>query len=161
MSRSRKLAGNLNHRFPRCKGRHVIISTVHSSCNTEDWRAYWHAIHKLENIGVYQLHLGAAAPFNVRQENGVDQYYYIDLKFLPTCHRQSPTLAFSFSIEGFLGRWRDGNVSSLEKNRAESLQNIPSPQPAFLWRFWLVEKNPPNGGCEQFRLGTENDRDQA
>ena len=22
-------------------------------------------------------------------------------------------------------------------------------------------ENPPNGGCEQFRLGTENDRDQA
>ena len=28
-------------------------------------------------------------------------------------------------------------------------------------KVFVFVRNPPNGGCEQFRLGTENDRDQA
>jgi len=37
---------------------------------------------------------------------------------------------FALGIKGLLGRWRNRNVSSLGKNQAEPLQNIPSAQPA-------------------------------
>jgi hypothetical protein len=39
---------------------------------------------------------------------------------------------FALGIEGLLGRGRNRNVASVGKNQTESLQDIPSAQPALL-----------------------------
>src|ERR1700692_3273108 len=50
----------------------------------------------------------------------------------PEGFRQSVFQDFALGIEGLLGRWRDRNVSSLGKNRAKFLEDVPSAQPALL-----------------------------
>jgi hypothetical protein len=50
----------------------------------------------------------------------------------PEGFRQSMFQNLSLGIEGFLGRCRNHNVFRLRKNQADSLQNIPSAQPALL-----------------------------
>jgi hypothetical protein len=67
----------------------------------------------------------------------------------------------SLGIEGFLGRWRNHIVFRLRKNQADSLQKHSKCASGSALTILARRENPPNGGCEQFRLGTENDRDQA
>jgi hypothetical protein len=50
----------------------------------------------------------------------------------PEGFRQSMFQNLAFRIKGLLGRWGDRNVSSLGKNHAKSLENVPIAQPALL-----------------------------
>jgi hypothetical protein len=52
---------------------------------------------------------------------------------------QSMFQDLSFRVECLLSRWRDGNVSSLGKNQAKSLENFPGAQPALLWLPTLLD----------------------
>jgi len=57
----------------------------------------------------------------------------------PERFRQSMFQDFSLCLECLLRRLRDRRVSHLGKNRAESLQRIPSTQPALFWGLQFVE----------------------
>ena len=76
--------------------------------------------------------------------------------FVKACSKISPSAS-----QVFWARWRNRDVSGFGGNRAESWQKRSKRATGFALTILARRRKPANGGCEQFRLGTENDRDQA